>query len=49
MQEAQFAVHWKVGLHFHPSLEIFFLVNCIRKLVVEMTSIFASQVLSPLP
>ena len=38
VQEAQFAVHWKVGLHFYQSLEI--LENCIRTLVVEMASFF---------
>ena len=47
MQEAQFAVHWKVGLHFYQSLEI--LENCIRTLIVEMTSFFSTQVLPPLP
>ena len=47
MQEAQFAVHWKVGLHFYQSIEI--LKNCIRRLVVEMNSFFSTQVFPALP
>ena len=42
MQEAQFAVHRKVGLRFH-------LRFWKTALVVEMTSFFSTQVLPPLP
>ena len=47
MQEAQFAVHWKVGLHFHHSPEITFFWKTAPERRDDL--FFSIQVLPPLP